>query len=436
MSEPEHKIEIRSDEVQEILSHVPHWMIRWGISLIFVLILMVLVLSWVIKYPEMVNGSVVITTETAPIKLTAQGNGILKKLHVKDGAIVEEGQALVVLENPLNEEAVVFLTQLIDTVQQHKDSLALGKYEFPKQLPNFGELQETVNRFRSTSEEYFMWTLNTYNADRIENLKEQVHYHKQLNNIIYNQKKLAQRELDNTIDKYETDKQLFDKGVISRVELLEEQSKLTQKEQALEQLKTSIVQNNITVTNLEKQLLELSFEQTEKIRQLTQEFDLLTKQINNQLEGWQQSYLVRAPYNGRVNFLSNLNEKEFVTAGAPLFAVLPEDDRLIGYLQIPSEGVGRIEKGQRVNIQLANFPAHEFGQLKGLVTSISEVPTINPETKEGFYLVKVELPEGLVTTYKKEVEFSAEMIGGASVVTKDLSVFERIFNQFRTLFDN
>ena len=146
--------------------------------------------------------------------------------------------------------------------------------------------------------------------------------------------------------------------------------------------------------------------------------------------------MVRASYNGRVNFLSNLNEKEFVTAGTPLFAVLPQDERILGYVQIPAEGVGRIEIGQRVNIQLANFPAHEFGQLKAEVLSVSEIPTVNPETKEGYYLVKVALPEGLTTTYKKELEFSAEMLGVASVVTKDLSVLERIFYQFRTLFDN
>ena len=280
------EIEIRSDEVQEILSHVPHWMIRWGISLIFVLIVMLLGLAWIIRYPEMVDGSVTITTEKAPIKLTAQGNGLLKKLHVQDGDVVTEGQVVALLENPLNEEAVLFLRHIVDTLQLHRDSSALGEFVFPQQTPRFGELQEPFNRLRTTSAEYFMWTLNTYNYERIENLKEQVHYHKQLNNIVYTQKKLAQRDLDNTLDKYETDKKLFEKGVISRVELLEEQAKLTQKEQALEQLKTSLVQNNITITNLEKQLLELTFEQTEKIRQLTQEVTTLIDLIESQLEGW------------------------------------------------------------------------------------------------------------------------------------------------------
>ena len=49
------KIEqIRSDEVQEIISAVPNWMIRWGITLIFGLIVMLIALSWFIKYPDII----------------------------------------------------------------------------------------------------------------------------------------------------------------------------------------------------------------------------------------------------------------------------------------------------------------------------------------------------------------------------------------------
>ncbi|WP_417266640.1 HlyD family secretion protein, partial [Brumimicrobium sp.] len=137
-----------------------------------------------------------------------------------------------------------------------------------------------------------------------------------------------------------------------------------------------------------------------------------------------------------VNYLGNINENQSVSAGATLFAVLPQDTRLIGYVQIPSQGIGRVEKGQRVNIQLANYPKQEFGQLKGEIMSVSEIPTINQESKEGYYFAKVNLPEGLKTTYNKELKHTAEMIGTASIVTDDLNVLERVFNQFRTVFDN
>ncbi|MCP5105918.1 MAG: hypothetical protein GY950_21200, partial [bacterium] len=36
-------IEIRSEEVQEIMGFIPHWIIRWGITVIFLVIFFVLV---------------------------------------------------------------------------------------------------------------------------------------------------------------------------------------------------------------------------------------------------------------------------------------------------------------------------------------------------------------------------------------------------------
>lgn len=436
MEEKEEEINIRSEEVQEVLSHVPSWMIRWGISLILGLIVMVLVLSWFIKYPEVINGSINITTETTPIKLTAQINGRIQKLHVKNGDVVAKGEPIAVLENPLNEKAVLHLEHLMDTFQLHFKNDSLGVFHFSLPLPNFGDLQETVNRFRSVGQEYFSRKYNSYVTDRIDNVNQQIVHHNSLRRILTSQMSRSEKEMRNANEKFETDKKLYEKGVIAKMEFFEEQTKFSQKQEALEQLKTEIIQNNITITNLEKELIELTFENEDKIRQLKVELSTLTDQLENQIIGWQQSYVLTSPYDGVVNYLGNISENQSVSAGATLFAVLPQDTRLIGYVQIPSQGIGRVEKGQRVNIQLANYPQQEFGQLKGEIISVSEIPTINQESKEGYYFAKVNLPEGLKTTYNKELKHTAEMIGTASIVTDDLRVLERVFNQFRTLFDD
>ena len=41
----------RSEEVREILGHIPHWIVRWGILLLFITIGLILLGSWVFKYP-------------------------------------------------------------------------------------------------------------------------------------------------------------------------------------------------------------------------------------------------------------------------------------------------------------------------------------------------------------------------------------------------
>ena len=44
------KIEIRSDEVQDILGMVPSWIVRWGTVVILVTVLAILTGSWFFNY--------------------------------------------------------------------------------------------------------------------------------------------------------------------------------------------------------------------------------------------------------------------------------------------------------------------------------------------------------------------------------------------------
>jgi hypothetical protein len=52
------------------------------------------------------------------------------------------------------------------------------------------------------------------------------------------------------------------------------------------------------------------------------------------------------------------------------------------------------------------------------------------------YTIQIALPQGLVTSYRKTLPFRQEMQGTAEIITKDLRLIERIFNQFRALLDN
>ncbi len=44
------EIELRSEEVQEILTRVPHWMIRWGSVVVLFILLSLLFVSWMVYF--------------------------------------------------------------------------------------------------------------------------------------------------------------------------------------------------------------------------------------------------------------------------------------------------------------------------------------------------------------------------------------------------
>ena len=56
--------------------------------------------------------------------------------------------------------------------------------------------------------------------------------------------------------------------------------------------------------------------------------------------------------------------------------------------------------------------------------------------REGNYDLLITLPEGMTTTYKKDLRFQQKMEGVAEVITKDRALIERIFEQLISAFKN
>ncbi len=112
-----------------------------------------------------------------------------------------------------------------------------------------------------------------------------------------------------------------------------------------------------------------------------------------------------------------------------VFTIIPnENSSFIAKLKTPAQNSGKIKLGQRVNIKLENYPDTEFGVLKGIVSNISLIPD-----KDGLYLIDVKLPEKLMTSYNKEIDFKQEMRGSAEIITEDLRLIERFFYQFKEI---
>ncbi|MEZ4687161.1 MAG: hypothetical protein R3B47_14155 [Bacteroidia bacterium] len=55
-------------------------------------------LTWLIKYPEVIDGKVTLTTLHPPIKTVSKASGIIENLLIEDGQLVQEGEELVLLK--------------------------------------------------------------------------------------------------------------------------------------------------------------------------------------------------------------------------------------------------------------------------------------------------------------------------------------------------
>mgnify|MGYP002610942662 CR=1 FL=1 len=64
-------IEDKKEEADEIIGTMPSWIVRWGITLIFVLLALLFLGCYFIRYPQTVTGTITLTTVPPPVDVTA-----------------------------------------------------------------------------------------------------------------------------------------------------------------------------------------------------------------------------------------------------------------------------------------------------------------------------------------------------------------------------
>ena len=138
-------------------------------------------------------------------------------------------------------------------------------------------------------------------------------------------------------------------------------------------------------------------------------------------------------------FVKYWNKNQYINVGAKVASIIPTNDaRIIGRIQIPSVGFGKVQVGQNVNIKLNGFPYMEFGVLKGKINSLSAVPE-QIQTTNGnsiVYMAEVSFEEGLKTSYNKDLPMIQQMDGTAEVITEDMRLISRFINPIISLFKN
>ena len=146
---------------------------------------------------------------------------------------------------------------------------------------------------------------------------------------------------------------------------------------------------------------------------------------------WEKKYVLLSPIEGKINFLNFWSPNQYVVSGSQVFTVIPiKSQRLLGKLKFLVAGSGKVEKGQKVLIRIDKFPYTEFGMLEGKIESISLIPEITPQGS--FYNAEVNLNKGLTTNYGKVLPFNQEMSGTAEIITKNLSVFDRMVTPLKS----
>ena len=421
----EDKFELRSEPVKSLMSHVPNWLVRAGTSVIFFIMLGLILLSWTIKYPDIIRAKAYISTGIPPVRLFTTFSGQLDRIHTEDHQYVNKDDVLMVMRSNLSQEAQHFLKQEITILKELLASEQFESYQPKKTEFVFGSLQDNYAQLIDALTEYRIHLTDKNHQYNKKYLQEQIYHQKELLNLLRKQLNEGKNLKQAAENQWQVNKLLFSQGVISQADLYtrEQEYQATLRERSL--LEQSIISKRIVINDLEKDLFTLSTEFQRVKLGLTQRIKQNMNMLSNEISKWSQSYELKAPIDGTVVYLKNLSESQFIGAEEPIIAVVPEGIDFLAYLSVSKSRSGKIKTGQQVLIKLLNYPHEEYGRLEGAVEKVSLI------ADEETYQVIVRLPNGLTSSYNKDLNYSPEMEGQAEIITEHMRVSDRIFNQLK-----
>lgn len=142
----------------------------------------------------------------------------------------------------------------------------------------------------------------------------------------------------------------------------------------------------------------------------------------------EKKYLLTAPIAGNISFNYFLEENIELKQGQTFCFINPNNTEYYANVLIPQTNFGKVKIGEKVILKIKAYPFQEFGTVEGKLEFIAKIPT------DSGYTAKVILPNGLKTNYKKHLNYYNGLTANAEIITDDLKLSNRIFNNLKSIF--
>ncbi len=418
-------LKIRSEEIQEILGQVPQWIIRYGTIVILFVLFLLIVGAALLKYPDVINARVILTTENPPADLTANSSAKIKHIYVSDKQKVDSNQVLTILESAAEYEDIKKIEDLLGenfTVEILISSDFSDEYKLGSVQEAYAGLQKRIDEYNSfVNLDYFKRKINSIQAE-IKQYKLYLDRLKEQGQVLRKEYHLANKQ-------YKRDSMLFAEHVLSSSQLEKSETEKLNKLFNLKETQTELAAATIEISDLEQEKLELELKLEETSRGHLQSIREAYERLKGQISLWKNSYVLSSPFIGQVTFTKFWSENQYVNSGETVLTVLPNDQgNIVVKTELSSVGAGKVKEGHDVIIKFDNYPYLEFGTIKGKISSISLVPNNNN------YMAEIAIDSNrLVTNYNISLNFQQNMPGNAEIITDKRSLLSRILDPFKSM---
>ncbi len=417
----------RSEEVQSIIERMPTCWTKWVALCVGILMGVIILLGFLIKYPDTVDGQVSVTAVTAPVRLVANTSGRLILLQ-PDKTQIGEGTVISYIESGADYRHIL----RVDSLLNNPAALENEHCALPDSLL-LGDVSSAYNAFMLSFLQYNRLLNSDIYATMRQNLRHQVNSDRLVIENLKGELELKANILEDSEYRLIQDSILLDKKVISEQDYQQQRAAHLSLKESLLNLQSSRLLKQSEISRNMMEIQRIWLEETESKEKTYSEFITQKNALANAVSLWKERYLQYSPVEGELEYLGFWRDNSFVQSGQELFTVIPDRNNILGEVMIPSFGAGKVEAGQTANVKINNYPYDEYGLLKGVVKSVSRI-TKKIETANGTsdaYLVVIDFPGGTTTNFGKFLPLDFESKGTAEIITKRKRLIERLFDNLK-----
>lgn len=422
--------------VDEIIGNSPGWILHSGMTVLLIVVSICIALSIVIRYPDKVKSSGIITT-TDPYKtLYSRSFGIIDTVYADHKEFIWEGEPVLYIQNPANQEDVRKVLDLL-TQMDLQDYAVVDHPDLNEELA-LGSMQSIYASLMQIYREYVHYLRRTDFSARIEVIDREIQEIHLWNDVLEKERALSKSEISLSQKDLDRNQILFRQGIISEREL--ERSIAShlgiQKNYLLKA--NNISQNRVRIVGLEQQKVDVHAQRNEKILLYQSRIDELIHNFRNAYKIWYQQYFIIAPAGGMFQMSPDIVQGQTLEQGQSVGYLIPylpdsiqhesRGNSRFARIWVASSGLGKIKKGNRVILHIDAYPSKEYGTLETFVQDI--YPVAQMRENQPFYEIHLPLYNELVTDHDYPVQYRPDMTIQAIIITKERSLFNRVFDQF------
>lgn len=324
--------------------------------------------------------------------------GIVAKIFVKDGDLINEGEPLLLLDDAqikaqleIARGQFIALAAQVARLQAERDQLLVVTY--PESLNDPFDLR--IKDAKQAENNVFFSRKNSFDGQisvlnqRIAQVSSKV---KGLQALVESKKQLISSYAEEIDDL----KVLLAEGFADKQRLRDIDRSHALQSGEIAQLIADIATNQMLISETQMQILQIRQTFLEDVANKLSEAQVLLNDATERMTANQdklQRIVIKAPATGMVQGLAVHTENGVILSGHPILDIVPQNSELIIEAQVSPMDIDRVVVGLKAEVRFSAFKQSQTPKMMGKVIHISPDRFVDEKTGQPYYQARVELSE-------------------------------------------